>query len=51
MKGHIRKRGNRWNIVVEAGVHPEVWLLGLQNSEVARMYRISEELVRVRRGG
>ena len=23
MKGHIRKRGNRWNIVVDAGVHPE----------------------------
>ena len=21
--GHIRKRGNRWNIVVDAGVHPE----------------------------
>ena len=23
MKGHIRKRGNRWSIVVDAGVHPE----------------------------
>ena len=23
MKGHIRKRGNRWNIVVDAGGHPE----------------------------
>ena len=23
MKGHIRKRGNLWNIVVDAGVHPE----------------------------
>ena len=23
MKGHIRKLGNRWNVVVDAGVHPE----------------------------
>ena len=23
MKGHIRKRGNRWSVVVDAGVHPE----------------------------
>ena len=22
MKGHIRKRGNRWNIVVDASAHP-----------------------------
>ena len=44
MNGHIRKRGNRWNIVVDAGVHPETGR-GRQKWYSARTKRLAERLL------
>ena len=44
MKGHIGKRGNRWNIVVDAGVHPETGRRR-QKWYSARTKRLTERLL------
>ena len=44
MKGHIHKRGNRWNIVVDAGVHPGTGRRR-QNWYSARTTRLAERLL------
>ena len=45
MKGHIRKRGNRWNIiVVDVGVHPKTGRRR-QKWYSARTKRLAERLL------
>ena len=55
MKGHIRKRGNRWSIVVDAGVHPETgrrrqkWYSARTRREAER--KLVEVLGELNKGG
>ena len=47
MKGHIRKRGNRWSIVVDAGVHPET---GRRRQRVVQRPDTATRRTKARRG-